>query len=457
MSSENLDAFEQIIKTYARIAEPLVRFKSYNATYSKDFDVQKVLSLFYADILRFHKIAYSLVRRGGWYILFATSCGRFQRQFQHIFEDLKGHENLIDKTANATGLRDIRSIWDSIQAEQEERKDEERRKEEALVASQLAQLITLLSVDDSHQIDVLETILQEVGEGAGSGDWALKQASIKSWAGRSERTKFLVIHGHPGTGKSVLSARFAKFLQLPGDALVITHFCTYLYPESTKYEDILRFILMQLIRNSPELIAHVYHDLLTRKLAPSAAVLEQLLSRLLNAAALSQSQTTYIYLIVDGLNECSEKTQMQVFRLLQKLVASGSSHSVLKILVVTRTDNTKAIKGKHQVSLAEEKDHLREEIHRYVASKLETLRPKFRYLRLHDNDTKTLQRQIVEKADGMLKAVYECVSLTRMIGMILWAKLVLQSIASNLLISREEVFDAAETFPRELTSLYVHL
>jgi hypothetical protein len=462
VSSENLDAFEQIIKTYASIAQPFARFKTYNAMYPKDLDVQKALSLFYADILRFHKNAYNLVRRGGWHILFATSCGRFQRQFQHIFDDLKAHEALIDKTANAAGLQGIRSLLESMQLDQEARKEAAARKEEELVASQLAQIITLLRVDDSHQLNLLETILNKAGEIVGSGGWAIKQPRIQSWASRTEQTKFLVLHGHPGTGKSVLSARIARFLQPLVDAVVIAHFCTYIYPESTRYEDLLRFILLRLIRKSPELITYAYHDLFVRKWAPSSAVLEELLIRLLSAAGPSQSQMTYIHLIVDGLNECSENIQTRVFKFFQKLVASSSSQIVLKALLVTRTDETnsaisKALKGKHQVSLAEEKDQLREDIRLYVQSALGTLRPKLRDLRLHDKDTDCLSTQIVDRADGMLgMVVHACTALINMAGMILWAKLVLQSISSNFLYSREEVFEAAKTFPRELSQLCVY-
>lgn len=294
-----------------------------------------------------------------------------------------------------------------MQSEQEARREAAARKEEELTASQLTQLITLLQVDDSYQLDILETILSDV---AGSGGWALKQARIKSWASRTEQTTFLVVHGHPGTGKSVLSARIARFLQLSVNAHVIAYFCTYLYPKSTRYEDILRFIIIQLIRKSPELITYVYHDLLIRKLAPSTVILEQLLVRLLGAAALSHSQTTYIHLIIDGLNECPENAQMRAFRFLQKLVASASGLIVLKVLLVTRTDSadsaiSKARKGKHQVSLAEEKGQLREDIKLYVSSILGTLHRKLGDLRLSSEDIESLQTKIVDRADGMLSSL----------------------------------------------------
>lgn len=65
ISSDNADAFEQIGKAYASIAEPLMRLKLYDATFSNDREVQQALALYYTDILAFHTEAYKLIRRGG--------------------------------------------------------------------------------------------------------------------------------------------------------------------------------------------------------------------------------------------------------------------------------------------------------------------------------------------------------------------------------------------------------
>lgn len=338
----------------------------------------------------------------GWHILFTTSFGRFKRQFDSIFDDLKHHEDLIDKTVNAAGIRDIRRLREDCEAEQETRRHESVKREEKLTATHLLDIITLLRVDDAQQADVFETIAAEANAGAGFGCWALKQVRIRSWASLTDDTKFLILHGHPGTGKSVIAAQIAKFVLLSGKSVVLTHFCTYLYPESTRYEDILRVITLQLIRNSPELIAHAHHDLLTRKRTPSCAVLEQLLVRLVNAAAPSQSQKTVIHLIVDGLSECAEETQMKVFKMLQKLVASVSGSSVFKVLVCTRAISAigKSMRGQHQVSLTDEKKNLTQGISDYIGGQLESLKPKLGHLRFNPGDMASLQVQIVEKSDG---------------------------------------------------------
>ncbi|KAJ2906303.1 hypothetical protein MKZ38_002382 [Zalerion maritima] len=61
---EYVEAFEKTIKAYARIAEPLARFKLLNHEFlAKSQAIQETLAVFCSDILRFHKEAYQFVRR----------------------------------------------------------------------------------------------------------------------------------------------------------------------------------------------------------------------------------------------------------------------------------------------------------------------------------------------------------------------------------------------------------
>lgn len=68
LASEYVEAFEQIIKGYARIASSLSRFELLSAAFITDSNFQQTLAVFYADILQFHKHAYKFVSRSGEYI-----------------------------------------------------------------------------------------------------------------------------------------------------------------------------------------------------------------------------------------------------------------------------------------------------------------------------------------------------------------------------------------------------
>jgi hypothetical protein len=63
VASDYVEAIEQIIKAYSRIGESLKRFRVLDEAFSKNTNFQQTLAVFYADILRFHKQAYTFVRR----------------------------------------------------------------------------------------------------------------------------------------------------------------------------------------------------------------------------------------------------------------------------------------------------------------------------------------------------------------------------------------------------------
>jgi hypothetical protein len=69
IASEYVEAFEQIVKGYSRIAEWLGRFKTLSKSFATNMDFQPTLAVFYSDILLFHKNAYQFVRRNSEFLL----------------------------------------------------------------------------------------------------------------------------------------------------------------------------------------------------------------------------------------------------------------------------------------------------------------------------------------------------------------------------------------------------
>lgn len=65
IASEYIEAFEQLIKGYSRIAESLQRFEILANAFGGETQFQHTLAVFYAGILEFHKHAYKFVRRNG--------------------------------------------------------------------------------------------------------------------------------------------------------------------------------------------------------------------------------------------------------------------------------------------------------------------------------------------------------------------------------------------------------
>ncbi|KAH7303097.1 hypothetical protein B0I35DRAFT_384399 [Stachybotrys elegans] len=442
ISSDHIEAFEKIIKAYSQIAEPLQRFKIIDRAFSSDKDVQRSLAIFYSDILKFHKEAYRFVRRSSWRLFFLTSWGRFQRHFEGIIEDLKAHEELIDKTANAVHISESKEMRRTLQIWRQEHLDKLAREEAEQTAAQYLAIIGCLRVDESTQLKIFDTIASEASTNPGTCDWILKQSTIQAWMRCHQSSTFLLLHGRPGCGKSVLATQIVQFLQASKQSLVVSHLCTYSYDESMDYDKILRSVLMQLIRSDTDLVAHIYDALILKKKVPGSKLLEELIRNSVSASSLNPSLTRYIHIIIDGLDECDKITQSRVIKMMERVVSAAfsSGSTVCKVLLSSRASPAVAKKARQTqtVSLSDENESLEKAIETYASQRLSLLQPQFSQLRISNDDLNALGLRIAKKAEGMF----------------LWARLVLDYLASNMFLRRDEVLSAAEALPRALEQFY---
>ncbi|EGR47804.1 uncharacterized protein TRIREDRAFT_35552, partial [Trichoderma reesei QM6a] len=281
ISADYIEAFEQIIKVYSKLAEPLVRFKLFQLSFSTNPEIQRTLAVYYSDILKFHGEAYKFVRRNAWQRLFATSWGRFQRRFHNIFADLKAHEELVDKTVSAVDIFEAKEMREKLDDWRQQEMMKLTKEEEERTSTEFHAVLSVLRVDETRQINIFDNLVAEANQHPGSCGWILQQPKIKAWAKSGRDTQSAVLHGCVGSGKSVLAAQIASFLRSSEHSWVAAHFCTYLYPESTDYNSILRSLMVQMIRQDPELIALAYDWLVLKKKPPNCAVIEQLLRLLM--------------------------------------------------------------------------------------------------------------------------------------------------------------------------------
>ncbi|KAH0498290.1 hypothetical protein TgHK011_005547 [Trichoderma gracile] len=442
ISADYIEAFEQIIKVYSRLAEPLARFNLFQASFSNNPEVQRALAVYYSDILKFHGEAYNFVRRNAWQRLFATSWGRFQRRFQNIFADLKAHEDLIDKTVSAVDISEAKEMREKLDDWRQQEMTRFTKEEEERTSTEFHAVLSALRVDETHQINIFDNLVAEANQHPGSCGWILQQPKIQAWAKSGRDTQFVVLHGCVGSGKSVLAAQIATFLRSSEHSWVAAHFCTYLYPESTDYNSIMRSLMVQMIRQDPELIALAYDWLVLKKKAPNCAVIEQLLRLLVEALGTTPSQQKTLHIVFDGLDECDDSTVSRVVKFLDKLVATASSSgaTILKVLICAQMTPAvaKVVKKKRQISLSDERVHLNKAIQDYTLRRINAIRPILSQLRVTDEDIASLASQITGKADGMF----------------LWAKLVMEFISKNFFYSRDEILEAASKLPRELGKFY---
>ncbi|VUC21965.1 unnamed protein product [Clonostachys rosea] len=446
VASSNVEAMEKIIKGYSQIAGPLARFRMLNQTFSNNPQFQHVLALFYADIVSFHKEAYQFVRRSDWELFFMTSWGRFQRRHDRLLEDLEEHERLVDKTAaaiNASNVEDIKVNLDELRRENLEKL---ARDEEEQTAGQYLSLKNLLNTDESEQLKIFDGISDgaTIDGGVSDNGWLLKHPKIQSWIRPKQETTFLILDGSPGSGKSVLATHLAAFLRAHGQSLVISHFCTYTFPSSTLYENVLRSILIQIIRSDVDLIAYIYDQLVLKKHPAKVQLLEQLVRACVAAGSRIPSQDRFIHLIFDGLDECNISEQKKVIKMMERIVASAglSTHTktVCKILVLSSASETisRRARNKEFIHLSDEKDSMERSIRCFAQSRLNRIRSELTQIGITDTQISEMAIRIAKKAEGMF----------------LWAKLVLDYLENNIFYTRDEILGAVDKLPRKLSEFY---
>jgi hypothetical protein len=336
-------------------------------------------------------------------VLFLTSWGRFQRRFDNIIDDLKRHEEQIDKEANAYHIVEAKEMRTKLEAWRHDTLTKLARDEEEQTASQLQIITTWLKLDETDQLAIFDKVSTEGAKYPETCGWILKNPTMVSWLRTRPETPFVWLQGNPGTGKSVIVGKLVNFLRASKSSLVVTHFCTYSYASSTQYDKILKSLLFQLVHANDDLIAHIYWEYVVGKKMASAATLEQLLMTVVTALQGEPGQSQVIHAFLDGLDEFEAEKQRQVINLMRRVASGAQSRgAVFKVLISCRTSPLleKVLRKNPVVSLSDEKECMEEAICTYSSQRLTANALRFSQLGLHGSDLTDIARSLARKADG---------------------------------------------------------
>lgn len=440
IASDYIEAFEQLVKGYSRIAESLQRFNILAHAFDGETQFQQTLAVFYADILEFHKYAYKFVRRNGmlavseayqaeitlkrfltiegWRILFLTSWGRFQRHFDSILEDMKRHEDLIDHEANARNIAEARAMRQELQAWKEERLEKVRVEDERQSAKEYRTLLSWLNMDGSEQATIFESTSSQGNRHPGTCVWVTQNMQIRAWLQARPNTPILWLSGTAGSGKSVISTQLVNFIN-NAKQTVFYHFCTHVSTVSSEYDQVLKTLLAQALRQDAEWTAHVYNDLVLRRRTATISGLEDLLRTILTCS--STTPNKYLWLVLDGVDELRAESQSRLLNLMKQVAGKTSATSGVccKILVSSRPSPTisRALGKRPRISLTDQKRSLTKAIEEYSRQRLGLLDERFRQLGIEWHELDEIGRQVADKADGkytvpILSCIIEWLKLT---------------------------------------------
>lgn len=178
-----------------------------------------------------------------------------------------------------------------------------------------------------------------------SPSWIFDQKKFKDWLS-AEQSCVLWIYGTTGLGKSVLSAYLSK--ELPARApsyLTAFFFCSKDNVILQDETQLLLTFLGQIIVKSPdarEVVRKIWGK--NPSIADSTASLGQYIEGLLAPALESFARTSsqQILFLIDGLNECPDKSVQGIVRLIRRLTAfpqseNGGETSVMPVVKILLT------------------------------------------------------------------------------------------------------------------------
>ncbi|KAK6221400.1 hypothetical protein LQW54_001501 [Pestalotiopsis sp. IQ-011] len=376
---EYVEAFEVLMKGYAKIAESLVRFEILGNAFKDNHGFQETLAVFYSDILHFHKFAYTFVRRS------------------------KRHGTLVDQEANARHIAESRQRWQEAQTWREEEQERLIQQENELATKQYRYISLWLKADDSEQVTVQDLASSEGLRYPGTCSWALKNQKLVTWLRKDTESCLCWLQGIPGSGKSVLMTQIQAFMR-SDSRVVVSHFLNSSYATSTVYDQILRSLLLQLLRVDGDLTAHVYSKYVVGKKTTTISVLEELIKTLSTLTSHEPRKTQFKWILIDGFESCDPNKQASLISLVNQLISRNrrSGGTVCKVLISSRSSPilSKRLGRKQIMSLAEEKQALNVAITDYATFRLNSLRERFAQLHLDHRDLENIKVAIAKKADG---------------------------------------------------------
>ncbi|KAI8724002.1 NACHT domain-containing protein [Fusarium sp. LHS14.1] len=309
IEKEDRGMFDRLIYAYSKIgqeiAQPveLVQFTQLGG-------VNEILS----EVLDFHRKALGLLRNTGLGVLFRSEPEQSHESLREVPEDERSDTGASERSKT------------TIDSDDKTQKAEERHK---LAMSELK--VKLQSLD--YRGDY-ERFTQH-RNAFNSGNWVFSDAEFQSWYG-STSSRILCINGLHGMGKTVLMLTVINNLldvkHLSGSEMLVGYFY-FSHCLQEPHNNLLRALLEQFMDQDGILLSelvdehlHAYADGIRK-----TEILQYLVKRVIET-----HRTTF--LVLDGLDQCSNKEVDQTVKWLCATAGDLPDGSILRIIISTRRD-----------------------------------------------------------------------------------------------------------------------
>ncbi|VBB81748.1 Putative protein of unknown function [Podospora comata] len=447
IGSSFVEAFTELLSIYESLGEELPLVQQYEAIFSKDSDMKRVLAYLYKDVLEFHHRALKYFQQPKLKQLFQATWKTYKSRFDDLINGIKRHRELI--VYHATLLRIKASLDDrrnidqqfsqiagtvnqaslSIKAFLDERKVRDQQLKEMADAESNRKLRELQGwlratnvANDQHEFCKLR------GEYPGTGSWLLDNPKFKEWFKTPCQLMppVLWLNGIPG-------AVVEKAQQLNPPPAVLYFFCKHGDNERDNFVSIARSLLSQLLPYNRDILLPYYHDKYqssTEAVLGTRSIIEDLLK-------VSIQNSPHVYIILDGIDECPRKERDIIASWFRELVEDlpQSNPTQIRCLFVSQEDGVarKDFAGVSVIKIRSQ-DNLRD-IEQYSAKWAIDIQKKFE---LPDTKRESIAKLMVDAAGGMF----------------LLAKLISTNLLHQLDVEELEYELEPGRFPREINAAY---
>ena len=291
--------------------------------------MEEILVCMFKNIFDFHLRALRFFQAGKWKQFFKAHV--FRSKFDDIINDLRQHRELVERQADLIAFQEAKRAQDDAQKHYEDHEAQERLRRRLFMRDWL----------DAPNMAGQQEKGQLTREAhPRSGKWLLSRDKVKAWLDPAmSAAACLWIHGIPGAGKTVLASLLIDNCRSVANVRTIYFYCRHGDPRADNFISMARSFLDQL-SNIESSIINMLYDMAAKKedCFKTRKATEELLQLCLDAAGI-------LYIVVDGLDECTEPEQKAIARWLRKYADnSGATRDPTRCAFFSQDDtNTRAL------------------------------------------------------------------------------------------------------------------
>ncbi|KAF9771627.1 hypothetical protein IL306_010728 [Fusarium sp. DS 682] len=345
---DHTQALDKILSAYGKIGLQMPRFSRFAETFPDD--------------------------RSAW--------GGFDYRFGSLLESIARVSDQIDREALAI---------DVVQTVNQRKRDADAavERETQWRTQQLCIVLNWLEASDTDQETKFEILRDRCHEG--TLGWVTNSPKLRNWLQRGHGKQVLWLHGKPGSGKSVLTAKLISFLRADSTRKVAFFFCDFNTPVHAASTGIFRALTAQILRLSPDTAPFVYEESIAHGKKPTTDILKKLLPRLIG-------NMSDVRLVVDGLDEISTSEHRKLITDLLRVIKDAPG---CKMLLISQDVPSISVQlSKHtRLSMAEEGVNTQKDLAVVVNGFLRDLDSQHDGA-LGETVLQDLQNDILQKAEG---------------------------------------------------------